>query len=502
MEQLDGIASESLQLIHPPSSYSLAGWSPSSVPVAIAPLEFDIQAHSFAEGFGAALSQLLRRRLSVAVRSRHGRLDILTRHVLESNDRPVPWSWADLRATWRRRVRPAAVGHERFFRTADAGTPAEAAAVLRDVVDRMTEVTFLHHTLILPARITIAEFCEFAVDSTVVDTELHALQLLAGRGNATTRMATHMWANRSRSSAIGPLAQEGDGYGLTLPGWLESNHVPRVLADLYNRCDGDRSPAALLAHTTRARRRALGRIKRSLATEPDTVRKRFTMLHECAQRAAWLTEGHAPLMHARLTYAMRQLVFRLGRHLVSMDMLDTPEDLLYLRIQEIREPDLRERATLRRAECAQFAPSAASDVTSPTGPDPLGSSPLARRVRRVFASTPSTAGRQPGVVGYPAAAGRARGPLRRVERETDLAKIEPGDVVLAAGNAAVWSYAAPAASAFLSASGSVFGHLASLARDYAVPCVLAATGLDGVHDGQRVDIDGETGVVSWEDRPA
>ncbi|MDV6011204.1 PEP-utilizing enzyme [Haloechinothrix sp. LS1_15] len=490
----------SVELIYPPSVHEVAGWETNTMPLPITPLEFDLQACSFADGFGQALSSMLGRHIRVAVRSRNGRLDSVMTTAPDMPEEVGQWMHTELRVDWRRRVRPTALRYEQFFSAADAVTPGGVSDVLRATTARMTTVTFQHHTLILPARLAIVEFCEFATAEDITGSELEALTLLAGRSNATTRIATRLWDYRSNKCDLPPLAQEGEGYGLACPGWLESQQVPRLLAELYARCG--RSPRELVVQSSRRRGRRWNRIKRTLARKPVAVLERFNELHDRARQAVRLTEDHAPLIHARLPHAMRQLVHRLGSRLVDRGLLAAPEDLLYLRPHEVRNHDRDDdRTQQRRAECAEFdlQPNMATNPTSDN--DPLGDGPVARRMRRVFTSSACNGDDGEGrSVGCPASPGAGRGPLRRVERQADLANVEPGDVVLAAGSGAVWSYAAPAASGFIIATGSPFGHLASLARDYALPCVVGVEGLGCVDDGQPVEVDGTTGAIKYDGR--
>lgn len=495
-------ADDSVELTTRFSGRELSEWSPSSVPVAITPLEFDIQAVSFAEGFGRALSALIGQDVQVAVHAQDGALfSSLTGGGSGDSRRYAPWEMPDLRQVWRRTVRPATERHERFFASADATYPAEVADVLRQATDRMTSMTYQHHTLVLPARLAVAEFCDLATSESVVPGELGALVLLAGRANATTRMAAHLWTHRQNVERVPPLAQEGEGYGIAHAGWLESREISLRLAKLYSRCAHTRSPRRLLDQTSRERRRRWAAAQPTLAAMSPTVRERFSSIHDRARRAAWLTEGHAPLMHARLTHAMRQLVHRLGRRLVDLDFIDHPDDLLYLRIRDIGQltpREARERVSQYRMECAQFTPPLAAPGRPPNGNDALGSSRVARRIRQVLGYAPAPHDEpNGGIVGYPAAPGRARGRLRFLVRQADLAKVEPGDVIVAADSGAVWSYAAPAASAFIAVTGNIFGHLPSLARDYGMPCVVGTGLLPGIREGQHAEVDGDAGIIKY-----
>jgi phosphohistidine swiveling domain-containing protein len=488
-----------VDLIYPLSAARFTGWAPGTVPVPITPMEFDVQACPFADGFGRALSVLVGRTVRVAVRARHGTL--YTRVASGGGAQAGYREWAplDFSKVWGRRVRPATTRQAVFFAEADAMVPQDMAGLLHQVVGRMTAVTFDHHTLVLPARVAIAQYAQYAAEQGITASRLEALEMLAGHPNATTQMAARLWENRTSTGPLPPLAQEGDGYGLACPGWLEDPHVPGLLAEMYRRCDLGRHPRALLAISSRRRRDLESVTETRLRHRPVAVRERFGELRARAAWAARLTEGHAPLMHARLTYELRRLVIRMGERLVELGLLNEPQDLLFLRItnlEHLPSQDLREAVEQRQADCDALDSPATPEPMHDAAEDPLGSAPVARLIRQVFGSSPPPDPEQGFTSGRSGAGGRARGPVRRVVRQVDLARVEPGDVVVAAEGGAAWSYAAPAASAFVSMTGSAFGHLAALARDYGLPCVVGLGVAPELSDGQIVEVDGDAGTVT------
>ncbi|MQA84366.1 MAG: hypothetical protein GEV03_07025 [Streptosporangiales bacterium] len=483
--------------VYPSRLASMSGWAPSSVPLPITPLEFDMQACSFARGFGRALTDLLGRPVSVAVRNRCGALDILltrgTGHRPEARDHHYPGDFDEL---WRSRIGPATADNLRFFAAADAtAVPDAMADLLRDVVDRMTKVTYDHHMLVLPARMALAEFAEFARRLEITASVLDGLGMLAGEQNATTRMAVRLWQVR-HERRLPALPQEGDGYGLAHPRWLEEDAVPRALAALYRRVEPTREPRRLLAHSAERRRRLESRANARLRRLPSSAQERFGTLLARAKSAAQVTEGHAPLMHAQVTYALRGLVLRLGARLVGLGLLNAADDAFQLRIGDLGRAsgsDYRQTVEHRRRHTHLPAPETKPPSDPPS--DFLGDSPAAGLMRRVFGEPPQRADRQ-ALTGHPGAPGRSRGRIRRVLLQADLARVEPGDVVFAGDSSAAWSFAAPAAAALLADTGSPYGHLAALARDYSLPCVVGLGAASWLHDGELVEVDGDAGTVA------
>jgi phosphohistidine swiveling domain-containing protein len=468
-----------------------AGWVPDATSIPITPLEFDIQARSFAHGFGRAVSQLTGREICVEVCAQsgvlHTRMSSPNRERQESDSE---WTAPDLLLRWRGQVRPAVWHQARYFATADAATLEAMAALLEDVTKRMSRVTYLHHTLVLPARMALAQYCDHALTQGVATTDADALALVSGRGNATTNMAARLWGHRY-AKHVPRLPQEGDGFGLAYPGWLESPDAPRQVTELYRACSDERSPAALLHRSAQHARQRLPEPTGTRHTSGDG--RLTTLLRDRAYAALRITEGHAPLMHGRVTYELRRLMLRLGGRLKSQELIDDPEDLLYLPIAALRRDRgnaLRDEVVRHKALCRHRE----TPSNMARAEDPLGDSEAARLIRRVLGQQPDSKaqGQSAGVAGSP---GRALGRLRRVARQADIKRMRPGDVVLTPDSGAVWSYAAPTAAAFIAKTGSPFGHLASLARDYGIPCVVAAGDLAGICEGTMVEVDGNSGGV-------
>jgi pyruvate,water dikinase len=100
------------------------------------------------------------------------------------------------------------------------------------------------------------------------------------------------------------------------------------------------------------------------------------------------------------------------------------------------------------------------------------------------------------VTGTPASAGRFAGTVRVVMGEHEFGKIRGGDVVVCPTTSPVWSVVFPSMGALVTDGGGILSHPAIIAREYGMPAVVGtgnATSL--LRDGQRVIVDGGTGVV-------
>ena len=76
------------------------------------------------------------------------------------------------------------------------------------------------------------------------------------------------------------------------------------------------------------------------------------------------------------------------------------------------------------------------------------------------------------------------------------AKIRPGDVVVCPVTSPVWSVVFPSMGALVTDSGGILSHPAIIAREHGVPAIVGTgNATDILEDGQRVTVDGNTGVV-------
>lgn len=102
-----------------------------------------------------------------------------------------------------------------------------------------------------------------------------------------------------------------------------------------------------------------------------------------------------------------------------------------------------------------------------------------------------------GLSGHPASPGRATGPVRVVESDTDLADVRPGDILVARTASAVWTGVFDVIGGFVTEIGGVMAHAAIVAREYAVPAVVGVPSARGaLSTGQLVALDGTAGTVT------
>ncbi|MFI6822957.1 PEP/pyruvate-binding domain-containing protein [Micromonospora sp. NPDC050187] len=187
---------------------------------------------------------------------------------------------------------------------------------------------------------------------------------------------------------------------------------------------------------------------------------------------------------------MRRQLLLVGADLTGAGLLDQPDDIMYLTLDEVhgavhREDDHRDtvaarRAVHRREMSRRHVPVALlSDGTD---------------VEAVLPAPPA----EGALTGVGAAAGRATGPAR-VVHDPGTAHVEPGEILVTATTDPGWTPLFLTAGALVTETGAVMAHGPTVAREYGIPaviCVPEAT--RRISTGQIVTVDGAAGTVTVE----
>jgi pyruvate,water dikinase len=187
------------------------------------------------------------------------------------------------------------------------------------------------------------------------------------------------------------------------------------------------------------------------------------------------------------------MLLELGRRLVGEGVIDRPEDVFWLRREEILDaPGDRSDAVARRKETWRGQRRATPPQLLPE-----------RGWYRVFENMmPAVSHEQTGNVlsGIGASAGRATAPARVLDGPADFGRMRSGDVLVASITTPAWTPLFAMASAVVTDIGGPLSHSSIVAREYGIPAVLG-TGVatQRLTSGQRIRVDGDAGTVAIED---
>jgi rifampicin phosphotransferase len=374
----------------------------------------------------------------------------------------------------------------------------------------------------------------------------HACELLAGLSTTSTKPAlrlAELAGMAARRPAVGRLLGEVDGgtagrlaktdpefaeafaayqrefacralrYEIADPSIAETPELTlRLLAAQLAR---GYDPAAEAAELAQRRATAVGRARAALAGQPPADRERFERALARAERAYPVREDNEFFTVSAPLALLRYRLLEIGRRLAARGQLDRRDDVFFLTLEEaraaLRDGAARRALAARRKGERAFVeqhPGPASYGKHPGPPPLLDALPAEARftmtallwyIDRIFEAAPSSHAQQADgrvLGGIAASPGRYTGPVRVVLDESQFSRLRPGDVLVCPVTSPVWSVLFPGVGALVTDTGGLLSHPAIIAREYAVPAVVAtgnATAL--LHDNQVVTVDGGTGRI-------
>ena len=286
----------------------------------------------------------------------------------------------------------------------------------------------------------------------------------------------------------------------------------RLIADQLDHAD---DPDGRTGEHAGRRAAAADRARQLLAGRPAAERERFERALGRAERAYPVREDNEFRTVSAPMALLRYPLLEIGRRLADRDQLDRRDDIFFLTLDDalaaLRDGQSRKATvTRRRGERAYVEqhPGPATYGRNPGPPPSLDALPAEARftmtgllwyIDRVFEAGPSGRAQRAGAQsldGIAAAPGQYTGPVRVITDESEFGKLRPGDVLVCPITSPVWSVLFPTVGALVTDTGGLLSHPAIIAREYAVPAVVAtgnATSL--LRDGQTVTVDGRAGRV-------
>lgn len=285
------------------------------------------------------------------------------------------------------------------------------------------------------------------------------------------------------------------------PSVREQPHlVADVIADLL---------AADAAHDLAPARAAIRDEARAQLT--GAALQRFDAALAYAERVYPLREDNVVLTDHLPTGLLRRVALEAGRRLVSAGLLGRIEDAVLLTADELRDAlrdgrDVHALVSRRKSEHAWVRANPGPLTYGPEpgkAPDLRGLPVPARRVNAAliwameheFTPPPRSDGNS--VVGIGASPGMHRGRVRVITTADRLHTLRLGEVLVCPLTSAAWMMVFRRAGAIVADTGSVLSHTAIVAREFALPAVVAtASATTTLKDGEEVIVDGTRGVVT------
>ncbi|HYL40909.1 MAG TPA: PEP-utilizing enzyme, partial [Candidatus Binatus sp.] len=223
-------------------------------------------------------------------------------------------------------------------------------------------------------------------------------------------------------------------------------------------------------------------------------------------RLAPLTPDHHFYIDQGANAHVRLVLIAIGRKLVAAGRLDRPDDVMFLRYNELRaliggaEVGARELVATRRTERDASSRIKPRDWVGTVTPSQLAFPYLVNwgypeRFHRGQASTEAqrTGDRIEGIAGSP---GVVEGTARVVETIDEFDQVQDGDILVCQMTNPAWVVLFTKITGLVTDTGGTTSHPAVLSREFGIPAVIGtSTATHRISTGDRLRVDGSVGVV-------
>ena len=200
---------------------------------------------------------------------------------------------------------------------------------------------------------------------------------------------------------------------------------------------------------------------------------------------------------------LRRLALELGRRLVEVGTLPTPDDVFYLESRELVDasteraegracPELAQHAE-RRRELREARKKLHPPVMVPVksrfkfGPFDMSGFESQKR-NAVDANT---------LNGFAVSPGKVTGEATVIRSPADFAEMKPGTILVSPTTTPAWTPLFVQAAGLVTDIGGVLSHGSIVAREYGIPAVLGTGNItQRITTGQQITVDGDTGTVT------
>jgi phosphohistidine swiveling domain-containing protein len=219
-------------------------------------------------------------------------------------------------------------------------------------------------------------------------------------------------------------------------------------------------------------------------------------------KMAPLTPDHHFYIDQGANAHLRLVLIAIGRKLVALSAVDAPDDVLFLRYNELRvlmgDPagmNARPIVALRRAERDQaYAVRPRAWIGTAT-PSQLAFPYLNNWgfPDKFYRTEPAVAGQIAGIAGSP---GVVEGVARVVLREEQFEEVKAGDILVCQMTNPAWVVLFTKIAGLVTDAGGTTAHPAVLSREFGIPAVVGTSVASGqIRTGDRIRVNGTTGLV-------
>jgi len=237
----------------------------------------------------------------------------------------------------------------------------------------------------------------------------------------------------------------------------------------------------------------------ALAGQPRRLAQ-FAGLLQVTQRYTVIREQQARTLTLAWP-ALRDCAHRLGLHLVDTGAIPDVDDVYFCTRAELdaalaTSPGPRAEVTAHRRTQWQQQRRLPAPLTLGHPPRLIGDV-IARTIARARPTGVTAEAGSDVIIGHPASAGQATGPVRIITDPHDFPTFTDGDILVTHATAPAWTPLFARAAAVVTDGGTLAAHASLIAREYGIPAVVGTgTATTRLRTGQHVTVNGTTGTVT------
>ena len=215
-----------------------------------------------------------------------------------------------------------------------------------------------------------------------------------------------------------------------------------------------------------------------------------------------LTPDHHFYIDQGTNARLRIVLIEIGRKLVAAGVLDDPEDVMYLRYNELRLL-MADQGALDAQEIVSDRRDAREDAAERRPPSWVGTATqtaldfpynaLWGFPEKFHAGEPATSGEVRGLAASP---GVVEGPARFVASLDEFDQVQSGEILVCRMTNPAWVVLFTKITGLVTEAGGAVSHPAVVAREFGIPAVVGTTNAgERIKTGDRIRVNGTTGVV-------
>jgi len=200
---------------------------------------------------------------------------------------------------------------------------------------------------------------------------------------------------------------------------------------------------------------------------------------------------------------LRPMAHELGQRLVNVGTLRDPDDVFFLRSDELRKAIEQRSTGVAATKLGSLAAERRELREARKRHHPPGTLPLeASQIDGIaFKETQiKNEADDDTMRGFPVSPGRVTAPASVITSAADFEKMAPGSILVSPLTTPAWTQLFAHAVGLVTDVGSILAHGSIVAREYGIPAVLGVgDGTKRIKHGQMISIDGDQGTVAIHD---